>query len=92
MRLIWSFGQVYPDYFHSPNSGIEAETVSNTMFYQPDEIKYHGTRNRGATSINFFGELTLPRYEKIPGKWELYILPLIYSLLLLPILVYTHCK
>ena len=68
MRVIWSFGQVYPDYFHSPNSGIEAETVSNTRFYQPDEIKYHGTRNRGATSINFFGELTLPHYEKIPGN------------------------
>lgn len=54
MSVIWSFGQVQPDYFHSPNSGIEAGAVSNTMFYQPDEIKYHGTRNRGATSINFF--------------------------------------
>lgn len=54
MSVIWSFGQVFPDYFHNPGSGIEAGTVSNTRFYQPDEIKYHGTRNRGATSINFF--------------------------------------
>ena len=54
MSVIWSFGQVFPDYFHNPGSGIEAGTVSNTMFYQPDEIKYHGTRNRGSTSINFF--------------------------------------
>ncbi len=54
MSVIWSFGQVYPDYFHFPSSGIEAGTVSNERFYKPDEIKYHGTRNRGATSINFF--------------------------------------
>ena len=54
MSVIWSFGQVYPDYFHNPGSGIEAGTVENTRFYQPDEIKYHGSRNRGATSINFF--------------------------------------
>ena len=54
MSVIWSFGQVFPDYFHNPGSGIEAGAVSNTRFYQPDEIKYHGSRNRGATSINFF--------------------------------------
>ena len=54
MSVIWSFGQVFPDYFHNPGSGIEAGTVQNTRFYQPDEIKYHGSRNRGATSINFF--------------------------------------
>ena len=51
--MIWSFGQVYPDYFHFPSSGVEAGTAKNERFYKPDEIKYHGTRNRGATSINF---------------------------------------
>jgi len=56
MNIIWSFGQVYPDYFHSPGSGIEAGTAQNNRFYQPDEIKYHGGRNRGATSLNFFGK------------------------------------
>ena len=56
MHLIWSFGQVFPDYNHSPGSGIEAGTARNTMFYRPDEIKYHGFRNRGATTINFFGK------------------------------------
>ena len=55
MRVIWSFGQVYPDYFHWPASGIESGLAPNDRFYQPDEIKYHGTRNRGGTSINFFG-------------------------------------
>ena len=54
MSVIWSFGQVYPDYTHSPSSGIEAGTAENDRFYQPDEIKYHGSRNRGTTSINFF--------------------------------------
>ena len=54
MSVIWSFGQVFPDYNHNPGSGIEAMTVQNTRFYQPDEIKYHGSVNRGATSINFF--------------------------------------
>ena len=56
MSVIWSFGQVYPDYFHNPGSGIEAGTAQNNRFYQPDEIKYHGGRNRGATSLNFFGK------------------------------------
>ena len=55
MIVIWSFGQVHPDYFHSPASGIEAGTAHNNRFYQPDELKYHGTRNRGGTSVNFFG-------------------------------------
>jgi hypothetical protein len=53
-HVIWSFGQVYPDYSHSPPSGIEAGTAKNPMFYKPDEIKYHGSVNRGATTINFF--------------------------------------
>ena len=57
MRVIWAFGQIYPQYNHTPESGIEAGTVSNNMFYKPDEIKYHGSVNRGATSINFFGQL-----------------------------------
>ena len=55
MRVIWSHGQVFPDYFHWPRSGIEAGTAPNEQFYQPDEIKYHGGRNRGVTSLNFFG-------------------------------------
>ena len=55
-HVIWSFGQVFPDYFHRPWSGIEAGTAQNERFYQEDELKYHGTRDRGATSVNFFGE------------------------------------
>ena len=56
MNVIWSFGQVFPDYYHSPGSGIEAGTAQNNRFYQPDEIKYHGGNNRGSTSLNFFGK------------------------------------
>lgn len=56
MVVIWSFGQVYPDYNHWPASGIEAGTAQNERFYQPDELKYHGSRNRGGTTINFAGE------------------------------------
>ena len=56
-HLIWSFGQIYPDYKHTPASGIEANTAKNHMFYKPDEIKYHGSVNRGATTLNFFGNL-----------------------------------
>jgi len=54
---------VFPDYFHRPWSGIEAGTVQNDRFYQADELKYHGTRNRGATSINFFGMSTTSLYS-----------------------------
>ena len=56
MQVIWSMGQVFPNYNHNPNSGIEARTAMNTMFYKPDEIKYHGSVNRGATTVNFFGK------------------------------------
>ena len=56
MQVIWSLGQVYPDYNHRPNSGIEARTAMNDMFYKPDEIKYHGSVNRGAATLNFFGK------------------------------------
>ena len=56
MHVIWSLGQVFPDYNHNPGSGIEARTAMNRMFYKPDEIKYHGSVNRGATTLNFFGK------------------------------------
>ena len=60
-------GQVFPNYNHNPNSGIEARTAMDTMFYKPDEIKYHGSVNRGATTLNFF------------GKREIYLHQLVYS-------------
>ena len=63
MRVVWSFGQVYPDYFHWPASGIESGTAPNDRFYLPDEMKYHGTRNRGAVSINFFGKSSFELYS-----------------------------
>lgn len=44
-------------YVHFPPSGIEKEQASNTEFYQPDELKYHGHKlQRGYTQINFFDE------------------------------------
>lgn len=66
MSVIWSFGQVYPDYTHSPGSGIEADTAKDTMFYLPDELKYHGITNRGSTSINFYGTYILTPLLNIP--------------------------
>ena len=56
MHVIWAIGQTPGDVNHSPQSSIEANEASNTNFYQPDEVKYHGSVNRGATQINFFGE------------------------------------
>jgi hypothetical protein len=54
MTVIWAIGQTFEDYYHRPGSSLEAGEASNTNFYQPDEIKYHGSRHRGQTSINFF--------------------------------------
>ena len=57
MELIWARGQEYPDYFHSPNSGVEVNTTSDPMFYRKDELKYHGHANhRGSDTINFYGK------------------------------------
>ena len=54
MHVIWAIGQTPGDINHSPQSSLEANEASNRDFYQPDEIKYHGSVNRGATQINFF--------------------------------------
>lgn len=56
MHVIWAIGQTPGNVTHSPQSSIEANEASNTNFYQPDEVKYHGSVNRGSTQINFFGE------------------------------------
>ena len=55
MQMIWAVGQTSSEYHHSPSSSLETGEASNERFYQPDEIKYHGGRNRQQTSINFFG-------------------------------------
>lgn len=57
MHVIWAKGQEPGNYIHVPNSGLEADMVSNKDFYQPDEIKYHGHRmQRGTAQINFIGK------------------------------------
>ena len=56
MHVIWAIGQTPGNVEHSPPSSIETNEASNTDFYQPDEVKYHGSANRGATQINFFSE------------------------------------
>ena len=56
MHIIWAFGQEVDEYTHIPPSGLEAEDASIPDFYRPDELKYHGKRNRGTTSINFYEE------------------------------------
>ena len=54
MHVIWAIGQTADLTFHRPFSSLEANESTVTDFYRPDEVKYHGTRNRGATQINFF--------------------------------------
>lgn len=56
MHVIWALGQEEGMYHHAPASGLEAETPSIPDFYRPDELKYHGRRNRGTTSLNFYEE------------------------------------
>lgn len=56
MHVIWAIGQTPGDINHTPQSSLEANEASNRDFYQPDEIKYHGSVNRGATQINFFSK------------------------------------
>ena len=52
--LIWAFGQVYPDYSHWRLSEDEFNKTQNQRFFPVDQLKYHGNKNRGVTSINFF--------------------------------------
>ena len=54
MVLIWAFGQVYPDFNHKFLADAEFTTAQNLRFFPVDELKYHGSENRGMTTINFF--------------------------------------
>ena len=57
MHVIWALGQEPGDYVHIPKSGLEKGSPSIPDFYRPDELKYHGKRNRGVLSMNFFDEI-----------------------------------
>ena len=60
MHVIWAVGQEPGDYSHIPKSGLEHSpdgTPSVLDFYKPDELKYHGKKNRGIVSMNFFEEV-----------------------------------
>ena len=60
MHVIWAVGQEPGDYSHIPKSGLEHSpdgTPSILDFYKPDELKYHGKKNRGMLSMNFFEEV-----------------------------------
>ena len=41
----------------SCSSGLEEGSPSLPDFYKPDELKYHGRRNRGVTRVNFYDEV-----------------------------------
>ena len=46
MHVIWALGQEPGEYVHIPKSGLEKGTPSIPDFYRPDELKYHGKKNR----------------------------------------------
>ncbi len=54
--LIWSFGQVSPEYNHRRLTDAEFTLAHNERFFPVDTLKYHGGNNRGVTTINFFNE------------------------------------
>ncbi len=42
---------------HASSSGLEKGNASVPDFYRPDELKYHGKKNRGVLALNFFDEV-----------------------------------
>ena len=75
MHVIWATGQEQGMYSHSPASGLEskAEEPSQPDFYKDDELKYHGKKNRGVTSINFRDEVKRNDQSKLDycgGEWD----------------------
>ena len=57
MHVIWALGQEPGNYAHSPKSGLEEGTPSIRDFYRADELKYHGNKNRGVVTMNFYDEI-----------------------------------
>ena len=56
MMVIWAFGQVYPEYNHFLLPLDEFSVAQNERFFPVDQLKYHGSKNRGTTALNFFDE------------------------------------
>lgn len=57
MHVIWARGQEPTELVHVPLSALEQDYKLVGDFYQPDELKYHGSlMQRGYTQINFFDE------------------------------------
>jgi len=60
MTVIWAKGQEYPNYVHNVEPSVFAagRASSNEQFYEIDVLKYHGAKNRGTLTIDFFGIYT----------------------------------
>ena len=54
VTLIWAFGQVSPEYHHRFLAAQEFNITQNQRFFPVDQLKYHGGKNRGTTTINYF--------------------------------------
>ena len=68
MTVIWAKGQEYPDYVHPAGDTVfDLGQAGNPKFYELDVLKYHGSKNRGQLTIDFFGRLYICSLP--PAKW-----------------------
>lgn len=65
--VIYAYGQKAP-YSHQFPSGL-ANSHRLTNYYGDDELKYHGYKNRGRVSLNFFGDATFVT-NACNGRWS----------------------
>ena len=56
MTVIWAKGQQYPNYVHNVEPSVFAEgKAGKPEFYENDVLMYHGAKNRGVLTLDFFG-------------------------------------
>ncbi|TMS34614.1 hypothetical protein L596_002167 [Steinernema carpocapsae] len=61
MFVIWAKGQEPNQYRHSVKSAIETGKIKDKDFYRVDQLKYHGSINRGVYPIEFVAKELMPQ-------------------------------
>ncbi|KAK0394636.1 hypothetical protein QR680_000850 [Steinernema hermaphroditum] len=61
MFVIWAKGQEPNQYRHSVKSAIETGKIKDKDFYRVDQLKYHGSINRGVYPMEFVPKELMPQ-------------------------------
>ncbi|VDN00180.1 unnamed protein product, partial [Onchocerca ochengi] len=68
--VIYAKGQKMGSYSHSVKSALEQGPINDHNFYTQDEVKYHGSKNRGVHPIEFVSIAEKPPSIRPPPRFR----------------------